>query len=77
MWIFSGTTHLDFGDKLSMLDRLSLRAAGRGFFLATMRVSLGYFHGKQKEIEPKVLPSCPIPLLQIAYTRQLETLTTT
>ena len=40
----------------------------------------GIFPGyceSEPRLEPKVLPSCAIPLLQIAYTQQLEMLTTT
>ena len=38
----------------------------------------GYFHRKQEEnIEPKVLPAgCTVPLLLIAFPRQLEMLAT-
>ena len=48
----------------SLACRVFTKSRGWVFFLATMRVSLGYFHGKREEIDPKVLPSCPIPLLQ-------------
>ena len=55
---------------------LSLRAGGWGFSLATMRMSPGYFYRNQKEYRAKVLPSCTIPLLIIAYTGQHEMLAT-
>ena len=45
----------------SLACRVITKSRGWVFFLATMRVSLGYFHGKREEIDPKVLPSCPIP----------------
>ena len=56
---------------------LSLRARGREFSQAIMRVSPSYFHRKQHEREPKELPNCTLPLLLIAYTRQFEILATT
>ena len=55
---------------------LSPRARGWGFSLATMSMSPGYSYRKQKEIEPKELPSFTIPLILIAYTWQLEILAT-
>ena len=39
-----------------------------------MSMNPGYFHRKQKEIEPKQLPDCPIPCLLNAYIQQQEIL---
>ena len=55
---------------------LSLRAGGRGFPPASMRVRPGYFHRELKENGTKRTPSCTIPLLLIAYTQKLEILVT-
>ena len=67
LWFFLGPSLL--GHPLTKSHR------GRGFSLVTINMSPGYFHKKNKrKIEPKVLPSCTIPLLLFAYTRQLEIL---
>ena len=67
MWFLLGPSLL--GHPLTKSHR------GRGFSPVTMNVSPGCFHKKSKwKIEPKVLPSCTIPLLLFAYTQQLEIL---
>ena len=56
---------------------LALRAGGRGFPLAIMNVTPGYFYGKiNDELEPKEIASCLIPRLLVVVTRQLEILVT-
>ena len=57
-------------------SRALLRAGGRGFPPASMRVRPGYFHRELKENGTKRTPSCTIPLLLIAYTQKLEILVT-
>ena len=52
---------------------LSLTAGCQGFFPATIwGWAPASFIGSKRKIESKELPSCTIPLLLIAHTRQLE-----
>ena len=61
----------------SLACKVVTKSWGPGIFPGYYKSEPSYFHGKQKEIEPKVLPSYPIPLLQIPYIQELEMLMTT
>ena len=52
---------------------LATRARDREFSLATAK-SLVTFTETKRKAEPKELPSCSVPQLQIAYTQQFEIL---
>lgn len=56
---------------------ISVRAGTRDFLQATRREPLATFKGSRRKIDPKELPCCSLPLLQIAYTQQLKILVTT
>ena len=46
---------------------------GSGIFLGYRKIA-GYLHRNKRKAEPKELPSCSVPQLQIAYTQQFEIL---
>ena len=75
--IFKNILRVDSFSVYSFSSELSLRAAGRGFPLATMSVAPGYLLENRRKIEPKEISSSLIPHLLVVFTQQLEILVTT